>query len=504
MAKNMLIIIIGAIIMMEVKKMKKKYGLFKVLCLFLLGVAAVTYFVESRQGGKIYLALGDLFLNYLQSFYYFFDTIIFVLVVGGFYGVLNKIPAYKKLLSSIVNKVEEKGKLFVVVVTVILALIASLTGLNMLLLLIIPAIISIVLLLGYDKLVALSATVGSVVVGLIGGVFVTVKDPSSYYSVSYTTIDKLVGLDSHFGNLLPKILLLVLGVGLLAWYILSHIKKVSSGSVDYELTSGDVLLVDSKNDSNEAIEEGKKVRVWPVVLTFALIFIFLVLGYLPWADLFKLEVFNDFHTWLTGLKVGDYVVFTNLISTSFSAFGTWGQLGNYMMSIIVVFIFTVILMLGYRVKFDTAMDGFVYGVKKMIPTCMVVGLAYAVLVCSYNHGFVETIITLVSDKFGDNAIVNSVVVLIGSVFNVDLYYTAAGIFTTVTSNLSESANLAVYATMFQSLYGLVQIIGPTSIMLIVGLTYLEVPYTTWLKYIWRFVVELLIVILLVLMIVSLL
>ena len=94
--------------------------------------------------------------------------------------------------------------------------------------------------------------------------------------------------------------------------------------------------------------------------------------------------------------------------------------------------------------------------------------------------------------------------MFGSVFYVDFYYTSAGIFSNIVPTLSDSANLSVYAAMFQSLYGLVQIVGPTSILLLVGLSYLEVPYKSWLKYIWRFVVELLIVILIVLMIVSLL
>ena len=74
--------------------MKKKYGLFKVLAVMLFFIVALTYVVKDRSGAKTFLALGDVFLNYLQSFYYFFDTALFILVVGGFYGVLNKIPAY--------------------------------------------------------------------------------------------------------------------------------------------------------------------------------------------------------------------------------------------------------------------------------------------------------------------------------------------------------------------------------------------------------------------------
>lgn len=485
--------------------MKKKYGLLKVLGIVLALVVVLSYFIDGRDGAIAYVALGDVFLNYLQSFYYFFDTIIFVLVVGGFYGILNRIPAYKKMLKSIANKVEGKSRLFVVITTIVFALVSSLTGLNGLLLLFVPMVVSLVLLLGYDKLVALSATIGGIVVGFVGGIFLTFKDASNYYATSYTTVDKLVGLDSHFANLLPKIILLVLGTALLVWYIINHIKKQEDGSKDYELTKSDALFVEVKDKNGKKVDvDDSKVRVWPFAVILGFIFVILVLGYLPWSDLFGLEIFNDFHTWLSGLKIGDYVVFTSLISSSFSAFGTWAGLGNYMMSIVVLVIFTIILALIYRVKFESIMDGFVYGLKKMLPSVVIVGLAYAVLVTSYNHGFIETIITAASDKFGDNAIVHSVAVILGSIFNVDLYYTSAGIFTTISSALTESANLSIYAVMFQSLYGLVQIVGPTSILLIVGLTYLEVPYKTWFKYIWRFVVGLLIIILLVLMLVSLL
>ena len=63
--------------------------------------------------------------------------------------------------------------------------------------------------------------------------------------------------------------------------------------------------------------------------------------------------------------------------------------------------------------------------------------------------------------------------------------------------------LNVFAMSFQSLYGLISIIGPTSIVLIFGLTYLDVPYTTWIKYIWRFILSLFIIIFAVLLILAL-
>ena len=118
---------------------------------------------------------------------------------------------------------------------------------NLLLLLFVPFIVSIILLLGYDKLVALSTTIGGIIAGLISGIFLTVKSGSSYYGVSFTSIDKLVGLETHWGNLFPKILLLVVVTGLLVFYIISHIKKVEAKKVSYKLTKGDNLYVEVKD-----------------------------------------------------------------------------------------------------------------------------------------------------------------------------------------------------------------------------------------------------------------
>ena len=205
---------------------------------------------------------------------------------------------------------------------------------------------------------------------------------------------------------------------------------------------------------------------------------------------------------MTGLKIGKYAVFTSLISKNITAFGRWGEMGSYLMASICISLFLLIMKLISKVKFKDLINGFVYGIRKMVPAVMIVALAYTVLVAAYNNGFVETLITNAGESFGDNVIVASLLSVLGAILNVDVFYVVAGIFSNITSSLTDKANLNVYATIFQSFYGLVQICGPTSIMLIIGLTYLEVPYSKWLKYIWRFILGLLILIFVVLMIVS--
>lgn len=493
-------------------KTKKRNGIFKVLLVILLLVVIATYFIKGRQGSISYLAVGDVFLNYIQSFYYFFDTAIFIFVVGGLYGALNKVDGYKKLVKDIAEKVSDNSKLFIGIVTVVFALLASLTGLNMLLLIFVPFVVSIILVLGYDKLIALSSTVVAILLGFIGGVFVTFKDATNQYATSYTTFDKMVGLKKNFGNALPICILLVLSVAILIFYMFKHMKKIEEGE-KVELTNIDPLYIEARD------KKGRKVKVnysdkksWPIAVMGIVLLILLVLGFMPWQDLFGIDVFSKFHEWLTGIsipkftlfghKMKKYAVWTSLVSSNMTAFGEWGNLGNYIMAIVLIGLFIFVLKFVGRVKFADLYDGFVYGVKKMIPAVMVSILAYTVLVCVYNTGFFETIITSASKSYGDNVVVGSLITVVGSLMHVDLYYSIAGVFSPIVSNLGTKADLSVYSVMFQSLYGLVQLFAPTSIMLIVGLTYLEVPYKDWLKYIWRFLLILLIIIFVMLMILS--
>ena len=69
--------------------------------------------------------------------------------------------------------VKSHSKLFVFIITGLFAVLTSVTGLTNVLLVFVPFVVAVILLLGYDKLVAISSTVVAMLVGLMGGVFVT-------------------------------------------------------------------------------------------------------------------------------------------------------------------------------------------------------------------------------------------------------------------------------------------------------------------------------------------
>ncbi len=225
----------------------------------------------------------------------------------------------------------------------------------------------------------------------------------------------------------------------------------------------------------------------------------------PWKELFNITVFSDFHTWLTGLSIKDFKVIPNIISSGLPALGEWTSSGNPMavyvyISMLLVFV-TVLLTLFNKVKINDAMDNFVEGSKKMLPTAIVITIAYTVLVCAFNNGFLETLIT----KYGKfNYGVSSLLAFLGCIVHVDSTWIVAGAFSPIVNLITDESVYSSVAILLQGIYGIALLVGPTSLILILGLSYFDVPYTTWMKYIWRFILALMILLALVTVLVVLL
>ena len=482
----------------------KKNSLFKVILIVLGSLMAVTailsiigYFVPSLKGTFSFIPVIDVFINFVQSFYYFFDVVVFLLILGAFYGVLNEVPAYKKLVDNIAQKTKSNGKLIVFFITGLFAVLTSITGQVNVLLVFVPFAMAVIISLGYDKLVAISSTIVAMLVGFIGGVYITFRDANNYYGYSSTTLEGLTDI-KFTSTLWAKLVLLVFGIALLIFFINRYINSVKDKKVKYELNdSAEVAVSEVKGDY-------KNIKTWPIIVIFAVLFVILILGMLPWNSLFGITCFDNFNNWLTGLKIGEFVVFNSLITNYPQAFGNWGALGSYMAIIIVLLIFIFIIKLFYKVKFSEVISNFVSGSKKMVPTVLLVVLAYCILVCAYNQGFMANVIKLISDsKLGINTATTTIVSALGTLLYTDLYYTVSGVYSNIITTVTDSSLLASTSINFQSIYGLTSIIAPTSFLVIFALKYLDVPYITWVKYIWRFILMLLLLIILVLLIFAL-
>lgn len=482
----------------------KKNSLFKVILivlgalLFVSGLLGILgYFVPALKDMFTIIPVGNVFINFIQSFYYFFDTVVYLLVLGAFYGVLNNVSAYKKLIDNIVTKVKSQSKLVVIIVTVLFAILTAVTGQIGVLLIFVPFVAMIILGLGYDKLVVISSTIVSMLIGLMCSLYLTFRDPNNYYGYSATTIEGMLGLDLY-SNLWPKLILLVLSTALLVFFILRHIKSVQDKKVKYELNESNEVEV------SEVTGDYKTIKTWPLIVILSVILVLLILGYIPWNTLFGIECFDNFNKWLLEIKIGEFDVFSNLISNTIYSFGNWSTMGTYMSTVITLLVFTIIIKFVYRVKFDEVVTNFVNGAKKVLPIVLLVILTFAILVCAYNYGFMTSIIGWLEEVIGINLGTATIISGLGTLLHTDLYYTVAGVFSNMMNAVTDESMYATYALTFQTVYGLVSMIAPTSLLVIFAVKYFDIPYTSWVKYIWRFILMLFLLVLLVLLVLALL
>ena len=153
----------------------KKHNTIKVVLITMLVFLLLSWILPAAyysgqyvDQGRVQMGLFDLFNYPLTSISYFGYIGLFFILVGGFYGILYKIPAYRIFLERIVKLFEGKEKIALSIMVAIIALLVSICGIQFGIALFIPFIVALILLMGYDKITAALVTVGGAIAGLIG------------------------------------------------------------------------------------------------------------------------------------------------------------------------------------------------------------------------------------------------------------------------------------------------------------------------------------------------
>lgn len=466
--------------------MKKRNVLFMILGIIILAYCVLTWILPtvSSFGGDLssatrnQMGLFQLAAVPFEAFGGFANLLVFILLVGGFYGVLEISGVYKRMLNLFADKFKGKEKIFLIALICLVAIISSITGLEVGLFFMFPLLISILLVMGYDKLTALSATLGATIVGMFGATFA-----GTLYSVGNQSFNLTMT-----SGILAKVILLVLGTGLLIFFTLMHVNKLTKK--DKELVKEDVkeILVDVKEDKEKA-----KKKIWPLVLIVDLVLLFLVLGTTDWEGIFGFNWFSTAYDWLMKVEIGGFAIFGKLFA-GITAFGTWfapNRFGFYSMFMLVAL---VVIAIVYGIKPSDLLDGFINGVKKYIVPALLAVLASSIFVFVLYFPVYNTIGTWImqlSDKF--NVALTGVFSLLSGAFYVDFYYYSYYVLSYV-GQVAGDANLySLVNIMFTSLYSLAMLIAPTSVLLLISLAITNVSYKEWIKHIWKLFLSLLIV-----------
>lgn len=472
--------------------MKKKNTMFKIIAIMALVFYLLSWIIpaSSASGGTVTsLGLKRVSLYNIVEYPYlavqfFLQPLLFILAVGGFYGVLKSTGKYRNKLEKIAKSMKGKEVLFLVLTSFILAALSSVFGLNLMLFIFIPAIVGIILLMGYNKITAFMTAFISPLIGVIGSTY-------GIYVTGY--INQIVGTTFQT-EIVSKIALFVLSFVLFTTFLVKYATKNKNKTEISEETLTELL--GEKKQSKKAS--------WPILLIMGILLVLLVLGYTDWSSVFEVSFFEDLHETLTvDFTIGDHAVIGYLID-GLTNLGKW----YYAEFTAMLLIASTLLMFIYNIKIDDALETFGKGVKKMLKPAMLVIFAYITVLVSAYHPYIVTItdwiVTLVSKTngvFGQIVYIFmiSIDTIISTVFNVEMLYVVQSTVPLLSSVYSETANSLAIIT--QSIYGVTSLIAPTSTMMLLGLSYLGISYKDWIKTSWKLILELLVIVLIIIAVV---
>ena len=540
--------------------MKKNYTIKVVLIttivlLVLSWIFKAAYFQgEFVDQGRVQMGLFDLFNYPLTALSYFGYIALYLIAVGGFYGILYKIPAYRNLLDKISGAFKNKGMLFLSIVVVLFALLVSICGLQIGLALVIPFVVSIILLIGYDKNVAALVTVGSMAVGLAG---------STYANANLNVLTSSLNLDINY-QIWVRVVILLVGIILVIFNTFMYTKrnmkvvkaeKTTVKKAEVEEVKVATKVEPEKKSKNETAKKnssknpttkkstkstssnskksssksrksvnkaalkdediivvkenmgvnkeclvpnavGSVHKVWPFVTLFILLFIVFVLAFIPWSAVFKIDLFDKMLKGFTEFELFGFPIFGKI-------FGTVNSFGNWMITDMFLPMALVILILAfiYRLSFDDIIDGFMAGAKKALRPAIIAMLVYTILVLVTYHPFQLVLYkAIIGKKF--NVVKEVLTAILATIFNVDPSYTFQSVLPYLVSVVTDTKLYGLVGIIYQSMYGFTTLFAPSSLILMTTLSFLKVSYGSWLKTIWKLLLELFIILLIIFIILA--
>ena len=468
----------------------KKNSLLKVIAITCLVFLVFTWIIPTGSySGSTYtkdavsaLGIGDMFIYTFHSVYLSIAIIsmIVILLIGGLYGVLNKTGAYQSVVEKAVKKYDGKEKYFLVISILLFSILTSLTSLIYPLFVLVPFFITVICLLGYNKFTAFLSTFGAILVGRIGTTY-------GYNLDGYNYSKQFFGLDIN-SNILFKVILFVLTVGLLIFFTLKTSK------LDKKKTKNEKITLYEQKSSNKNSKA--------LVILLSIMMLVVMIAMFNWEGAFGIDFFTNIHSKITEFSIAGRNVFADLFG-SINPFGYWT---NYELSLVLILNIFVIGKV-YGLKLKEILDGFIDGVKDIVGVALIgffaTILSSVIFAQLYNvgsHTIFPTIANKIFNTFGTNAFSLSVVSGFGTLFFADLPYVFNDLYTPISAMYSNLAD-AVY--IIQSVFGFISLILPTSIVLLMGLRYNDISFGEWFKKAWKLLLGLFICLIIAILIVVL-
>ena len=447
---------------MESTLNKKKFTLptaYTVLLIITALIALATQFIPGVQAAK----LSDLVMAPINGLNEAIDIAIFVLLIGGFLGVTTYTGALDAGIGSVVEKLQGRELVLIPVLMFIFSLGGTSFGMAEETIAFAALVTTTMIVAGFDPLVS----VATLILGSGCGVLGSTVNP---FLVS-TSIGALNGVGIEVNQVI------VIGTGIALWlssllisiyFVMKYAKKVQKDKSatllsEKEMNDAKEAFIGNK-DSEEVVEFTTKRRI--VLGLFALTFIVMVAAIIPWEE-FGVTIFakTDF---LTGSALGSWW---------FSELAIW------------FVIMSVIIGLVYQMKEQEIVSAFMNGAADMDGVALVIGVSKGISVMMSTTGLDNYVLSSASSLLsGMSPIVFTIVAFI--IYMVLSFFVPstsglAGLSMPIFGPLAVSLGFSseVIISIFSAGSGLVNLVTPTSGVIMGALAIAKVDYASWVKFV---------------------
>ena len=404
-------------------------------------VAGTYHAVEQQPQGA-----GDVILASFQGFYDAVDVALFILMVGGFLGVVMATGAIDAGVSNVVRLLGGREIFLIPVLMILFSLGGTSFGMWEETMAFYPLLIPVFTAAGYDPLVGISV----VLLGSGAGVLASTVNPFA------------TGIASGFAGvslgdgLVVRIIMLVVFDAAAIWYVMAYAARVRNHP-ERSLTAGLAPAGTAKKGGDIPALDG---RLKLVLALFALVFLVMIYAVIPFDEI--------------GLPIPTLSWWFPELSGLF-------------------FVGGAVIGLAYGLGEEKTAETFVAGASELVGVALIIGISRGITVLMDGGQITDTVL-----YWGERALEGT-----GSVAFLVLVYliylplsvlipSSSGLATLsipIVAPLGQFAGVGgeLIVTAFQSASGLVNIVTPTAAVVMGGLALGNVPYDRWLRFVWKLI-----------------
>ena len=405
----------------------------------------------------------------IHGFYEAKDIALFVLVIGGFLGIVMKTGAIDAGIGHVIKKLKGREKIMIPILMTIFAAGGTSFGMAEETIAFYPLLIPVFLGAGYDVVTAVAV----IMLGAGTGVLASTVNPFA------------TGIASGFAEIsigdgiVLRVIMMVCLLGFAIFYVMRYAEKVKNDPTKS-------LVYDMKKE-NEDFFLGKEEQETPeltgkrsiILWIFGGTFITMIIGVIPWSYKFGITIFEDINEFIIGLPVIG------------KALGGIVPLGDWWFGEMTVLFMVSAIIIGkvYGMEEKEIVAIFVQGARDLLGVALIVGVSRGITIVMNAGGMTNTVLF-----WGEQALTGvgaTAFAIISYLFYLPMSFlipSTSGLATLsmpIMAPLGEFAGLdkSVVVTSYQSASGILNLLTPTSAVVMGGLAIARVPYSKWIKFI---------------------